>query len=59
MQSSGTDLHNNKLGSALQAWLEYLLQFASLGSLISVGMWPAFYQVVMEEILIITDRNKL
>lgn len=58
-QSSVTDLCKNKLGSTLPAWLAYLLQFASLESLISVGMWPTFYQVVMEETLIITDRNKL
>lgn len=59
MQSSVTDLCKNKLGSALTVWLAYLLQFASFESLISVGMWPTFYQVVMEETLIITDRNKL
>lgn len=59
MRSSVTDLCKNKLGRALPVWLAYLLQFASLESLISVGMWPAFYQVVVEETLIITDRNKL
>jgi len=57
MQSSVTHLCKNKLGRAHPVWLPYLLQFASLESLISVGMWPSFYQVVMT--LIITDRNKL
>lgn len=59
MQSSVTDLCKNKVGSALSVWLAYLLQFASFESLVSVGMWPTFYQVVMKETLIITDRNKL